>query len=56
MSVPGSNEDRITGVASAHEKLEYNKADPAEFRMAAAACGQPCVILALGGRYESLRR
>jgi len=38
-----------------YDMFEFNTADPSEFCLAAAACGQPCVILPVGGRYESLR-
>jgi L-ascorbate metabolism protein UlaG (beta-lactamase superfamily) len=38
-----------------YDMFEFNTVDPSEFRMAAAACGQPCVILSVGGRYESLK-
>lgn len=37
-----------------YDLFEFNTADSAEFREAAAACGQPGIILAVGGRYESL--
>lgn len=39
-----------------YDMFEFNTADPAEFHKAAAACGQPCVILAVSGHYESLSR
>jgi L-ascorbate metabolism protein UlaG (beta-lactamase superfamily) len=39
-----------------YEMFEFSTADPAEFREAAAACGQPAAILAVGGRYESFTR
>jgi len=39
-----------------YDMFEFNTGDPAEFGDAAAACRQPCVILGVGGRYESLRR
>ena len=39
-----------------YEMFAFNTADPSEFREAAAAYGQPCAILKVGGRYESLKR
>jgi L-ascorbate metabolism protein UlaG (beta-lactamase superfamily) len=39
-----------------YDMFEFNTVDPSEFCTAAAACGQPCVILSVGGRCESLKR
>jgi L-ascorbate metabolism protein UlaG (beta-lactamase superfamily) len=39
-----------------YDMFEFNTANPVSFRDASAACGQPCVILSVGERYESSRR